>query len=45
MLLITLDIKVVALILHFFDCSLGSTYGFTAGVLIEHGLTGLCVAT
>jgi 6-phosphofructokinase 1 len=26
-----------------FDCSLGSTYGFTAAVLIENGLTGLCV--
>lgn len=28
-----------------FDCSLGSTYGFTAAVLIENGLTGLCVTT
>lgn len=26
-----------------FDCSLGSSYGFTAGVLIENGLTGYCV--
>lgn len=26
-----------------FDCSLGSTYGFVAGVLIEAGLTGMCV--
>jgi len=25
-----------------FDCSLGSTMGFTAGLLVEHGLT--CVA-
>jgi 6-phosphofructokinase 1 len=24
-----------------FDCSLGSTYGFTAGVLIDNGLTGM----
>lgn len=27
-----------------FDCSLGSTSGFAAGVLIEHNLTGLTVA-
>ena len=26
-----------------FDCSLASTYGFTAGVLIENGLTSMCV--
>lgn len=26
-----------------FDCSLASTYGYTAGVLIENGLTGLTV--
>lgn len=26
-----------------FDASLASTYGFTAGVLIQNGLTGLCV--
>lgn len=26
-----------------FDCSLGSAYGFTAGVLIENGLTGYTV--
>jgi len=26
-----------------FDCSLGSTYGFTAGLLIENGVTGMCV--
>ncbi|CAI2371730.1 unnamed protein product [Moneuplotes crassus] len=26
-----------------FDCSLASTYGYTAGALIEHGLTGMCV--
>jgi 6-phosphofructokinase len=26
-----------------FDCSLASTYGYTAGVLIENNLTGLCV--
>mmetsp|Transcript_21842 Transcript_21842/g.16189 ORF Transcript_21842/g.16189 Transcript_21842/m.16189 type:complete len:330 (+) Transcript_21842:2604-3593(+) len=26
-----------------FDCSLGSTYGFTAGVLVENGLTGVSV--
>ena len=26
-----------------FDCSLGSTLGFSAGVLVEHGLTGMCV--
>lgn len=25
-----------------FDCQLGSTYGFTAGVLIDHGLTAMC---
>jgi len=25
-----------------FDCELGSTYGFTAGVLIENGLTAMC---
>ena len=27
-----------------FDCSLGSTAGFTAGVLIEHGLTAMAVS-
>jgi 6-phosphofructokinase len=27
-----------------FDCSLGSTYGFTAAVLIENNLTGHCVS-
>ncbi len=26
-----------------FDCSLGSTYGFAAGALIDHGLTGMAV--
>ena len=26
-----------------FDASLASTYGFTAGVLVQNGLTGLCV--
>jgi 6-phosphofructokinase len=26
-----------------FDCSLGSSYGFTAAVLIENGVTGSCV--
>lgn len=26
-----------------FDCTLASTYGYTAGVLIESGLTGMCV--
>lgn len=26
-----------------FDCSLASTYGFTAGVLIQNNLTGMCV--
>jgi hypothetical protein len=24
------------------DCSLGTTYGFTAAVLIENELTGMC---
>jgi len=27
-----------------FDCSLGSTLGFTAGILIEHELTGVAVS-
>ena len=27
-----------------FDCSLGSTCGFAAGVLIEHNMTGYAVA-
>ena len=27
-----------------FDCSLGSTYGFAAGVLVENGLTGVCAS-
>lgn len=27
-----------------FDCSLGSTMGFTAAVLIQHKLTGLAVS-
>lgn len=27
-----------------FDCSLASTMGFTAAILIDHNLTGLCVA-
>ena len=27
-----------------FDCSLGSTCGFAAGVLIEHDLTGLAIS-
>eukprot|EP01015_Nassula_variabilis_P010208 TRINITY_DN1814_c0_g1_i8.p1 TRINITY_DN1814_c0_g1~~TRINITY_DN1814_c0_g1_i8.p1 ORF type:complete len:573 (+),score=117.46 TRINITY_DN1814_c0_g1_i8:66-1784(+) len=27
-----------------FDCELGNTYGFTAGVLIESQLTGYCVS-
>lgn len=26
-----------------FDCSLASTYGFTAGILIQNNLTGMCV--
>jgi 6-phosphofructokinase len=26
-----------------FDCELASTYGFGAGVLIENGLTAMCV--
>jgi 6-phosphofructokinase len=27
-----------------FDCSLGSTMGFTAGLLVEHGLTGVAAS-
>lgn len=27
-----------------FDCSLGSTSGFAAGVLVEQGLTGMAVS-
>jgi pyrophosphate--fructose-6-phosphate 1-phosphotransferase len=27
-----------------FDCSLGSTMGYTAAVLVQHGLTGLAVS-
>jgi len=26
-----------------FDCSLASTYGYTAGTMIEHEMTGVCV--
>ena len=25
-----------------FDCNLANTYGYTAGILIKHGLTGYC---
>jgi len=26
-----------------FDCNLANTYGYAAGTLIQHGLTGYCV--
>ena len=26
-----------------FDCDLGHTYGYIAGTLIQHGITGYCV--